>query len=141
MEIIEAHGEHCEIIADIAEKTWPVTYGSILKPGQMRYMLDEIYSKSTLLNVMEDQTQTFILLKDNHNFEGFASYGPRSADPSIFKVHKLYVLPNNQGKGYGRLLIDEIKTRTSNAGARTLDLNVNRYNPAVKFYTKMGFKI
>jgi GNAT superfamily N-acetyltransferase len=139
MEIIEGNNTHAAIIADLAEKTWHDTYSSILSPDQMRYMLDAIYSMPALLKVIQNGSQKFILLKDNHGFQGFASFGPRTEDVAIFKLHKLYVLPHNQGKGYGTLLINEVKNRSREAGAKMLDLNVNRYNPALNFYIKLGF--
>jgi ribosomal protein S18 acetylase RimI-like enzyme len=49
-------------------------------------------------------------------------------------------LPENQGKGYGRIMIDEIVRRVLRAGGKNLDLNVNRYNVKAKtFYEKLGF--
>ncbi len=62
-------------------------------------------------------------------------------EPGVFKLHKIYVLPNNQGKGYGKLLIDSVKQQLVSQNTIALDLNVNRYNPAQDFYKKLGFKI
>jgi ribosomal protein S18 acetylase RimI-like enzyme len=72
---------------------------------------------------------------------GFAAFGPRPENQNIFKLHKLYVLPTAHGKGYGKSLIDEIKRRMLEKKITTLDLNVNRYNPARFFYEKLGFRI
>lgn len=141
MDIIEGNDTHRAIIADIAEKTWLATYSSLLSPEAMRYMLDTLYSTAELLRVMQTGSQRFILVKDKRNFQGFASFGARAEDPAIFKLHKLYVLPQNQGKGYGRLLMYEVKKRSLAAGAKILDLNVNRQNPAIDFYKKLGFVI
>ena len=104
-------------------------------------MLDYIYSTRMLTEVMTDGSQTFILLADERGPQGFASYGARKDDASIYKLHKLYVLPENHGKGFGRMLIDEVKKRIKTTGISTLDLNVNRHNPAKTFYEKLGFKI
>jgi GNAT superfamily N-acetyltransferase len=141
MEIIEGNDTHAAVIAQIAEKTWPHTYGAILAADQLRYMLDVIYSQQALENVMRNGLQKFILLKDKGAFQAFASFGPRIEDPAIFKLHKIYILPKNQGKGYGTLLMNEVKERSKSAGANMLDLNVNRFNPAVHFYMKLGFSI
>jgi ribosomal protein S18 acetylase RimI-like enzyme len=141
IKIIEATEADIPLIITISQKTWPVAYASILSPEQMRFMLDTIYSAKALEEVMRDQSQRFLLLKDNSKFQGFASFGPRNEEPGIFKLHKIYILPHNQGKGYGRMLIDEVKRQLLNQGVKTLDLNVNRYNPAKDFYEKLGFKI
>jgi len=128
-------------IQDLAEKTWWPTYSSILSPEQIRFMLEAIYSSEAMEKVIRDGTQQFILLSDEHRNQGFAAYGARKENPSIYKLHKIYILPENQGKGYGRLLIDEVCSRIKAKGFYTLDLNVNRYNPAKAFYEKIGFKV
>lgn len=140
-EIIEATTAEIPIISEIAETTWIATYSSILSQEELRFMLDSLYNAKELLRITKDGSQIFLLLKDKHGYQGFASFGPRSEDPGIFKIHKLYILPGNQGKGYGTFLIEEIKRRLIVQGVRTLDLNVNRYNPAQEFYKKLGFKI
>ena len=138
MNIIEGNELHIPSIVEIAEKTWRVTYASILHPDQMDYMLKSIYGEQELKKVMRDGSQKFLLLKDSVGFQGFASYGARPEDPTIFKLHKLYILPQNQGKGYGKILLDEIKNHLVRQGINTLELNVNRYNPAKEFYKKLG---
>ena len=66
----------------------------------------------------------------------------------LYKLHKLYVLPGNQGKGLGKALLDfiieEIKTGNADPdspGNKTLSLRlgVNRFNPALNFYERLGF--
>jgi diamine N-acetyltransferase len=140
-EIIEGNATHIPVIVEMAETTWAATYRTILTPEEMRYMLDTIYAADTLLRVMRDGSQKFLLVKEEIGYAGFASYGKRQNESGVFKLHKIYVLPNNQGKGYGRLLINAVKQRLVFQNVTALDLNVNRYNPAQEFYKKLGFKI
>ena len=128
-------------IQDIAEKTWWPTYSKILSKEQIRYMLDTIYKTETIIESISNGTQQYILLNSNTVSQGFASYSRRKEDPTVYKLQKLYVLPENHGLGYGRLLIDEVKRRLIDENIRTLDLNVNRYNNAKSFYEKLGFSI
>jgi GNAT superfamily N-acetyltransferase len=128
-------------IQAIAEKTWWPTYSPILTNEQIRYMLDAIYNTESLKNSMQNGSQTFIILIDDLGYQGFASFGIHQHNPVIYKLHKIYVLPENHGKGYGKLLIEEVKTRVLDAGSNTLDLNVNRSNTAKAFYEKLGFKV
>jgi ribosomal protein S18 acetylase RimI-like enzyme len=44
-----------------------------------------------------------------------------------------------QGKGLGRILLNDVISRVRNAGGKSLQLNVNRFNKAVGFYKSMGF--
>jgi ribosomal protein S18 acetylase RimI-like enzyme len=130
-----------KLIQDLAEKTWWPTYSSIITSEQIRYMLDTIYSAETIQQAMSDGSQHFLILDDEHGPQGFAAFGRRKEDPSTFKLHKIYILPENHGKGYGKLLIHNVCDRIARQGSHTLDLNVNRHNPAKTFYERMGFKV
>jgi GNAT superfamily N-acetyltransferase len=56
-------------------------------------------------------------------------------------LHKIYVLPQEQGKNLGKDLLEFVIQKVQKAGAQELQLNVNRYNKAVHFYQKQGFTI
>lgn len=129
------------IIQSLAEKTWWPTYTPIVPAEQIRYMLDEIYSSEALEEVMENGSQTFLIIKDEHGEQGFASFGMRKEDKQIFKLHKIYILPENHGKGYGKMLLTEIYKHVLQLGGSILDLNVKRDNPAKAFYERLGFQV
>lgn len=139
--ISSANTSHVDVIRDLAERIWWPTYGPILDRAQLEYMLKTIYSREAIIKVMNEGSQTFIMLEEDGVPKGFASYGTWSEQPHTWKIHKLYVLPENHGKGFGRMLINEINTRAKNNGVATLVLNVNRHNPAYGFYLKSGFKV
>ena len=139
--IIEATPDQAEIICDIANRTWWKAYGEILSAEQIRYMLDTIYSADAIRLLMEEKQQDFILLLEDYKPVAFAAYGPRQENHEVYKLHKIYCLPETQGKGYGKMLIDEVSSRARNAGREVIELNVNRYNNARFFYEKMGFEV
>jgi diamine N-acetyltransferase len=141
IQLINANLQHSETIKNLAEEIWWPTYSPILSQEQIRFMLDKFYSIDALESTIRSQSQLFILLKDQHGYQGFAAYGPLADQPEIMKLHKLYVRPDNHGKGYGRILIQEIKDRSLNEKKTSLILNVNRYNPAKIFYEKIGFQV
>jgi GNAT superfamily N-acetyltransferase len=130
-----------ETIRDIADKTWWVAYGPILEHEQIAFMLGEIYSAAKITKQVNENQQTYLLLEEDGNPVAFAAYSPREENPDIYKLHKLYCLPQTQGKGYGKILINAVAQKTIDAGKNVLELNVNRYNNAKSFYEKMGFAI
>ena len=137
-----------ETIRVLAEKTWWDAYSPILEKEQIAYMLGDIYSAEKITSQLENNTQTYLLLIEPARTTGgddkpvaFAAYSPREESPEIYKLHKLYCLPETQGKGYGKILINEVINKTLEAGKHTLDLNVNRHNKAKSFYQKMGFRV
>lgn len=127
-------------IQRMAEKTWPVAYAEILSPQQMRYMLDKMYSLSALKNQVA-QEHFFLLAKMNNENTGFASYELNYQNTGSTKLHKLYVLPEKQGKKTGKTLLLEVIKQAGEANQKSLLLNVNRNNSAVEFYKKLGFQV
>ncbi len=125
-------------IQDIANKTWPVAYGSILSQKQLDYMLEMIYSTAALQKQMHDN-QHFFLALQNFIPVGFAAFSP--IDDATHKLHKLYVLPGIQKMGAGKKLLQTIETTAKSMGATRLQLNVNRLNNALTFYKANGFEI
>ena len=133
--------ESIPAIQELAELTWAVAYSAILPPHQMAYMLDLFYSTTALQKQMQEGHQ-FILVSGNNDAVGFASYSPKmKVDAKVYRLHKIYVHPIQQGKGLGKTLLDFIIADIKPSGATDLELNVNRSNKALGFYQKMGFVI
>ncbi|HEY4286349.1 MAG TPA: GNAT family N-acetyltransferase [Puia sp.] len=138
--------EDINTIGFLAQQIWPGTYGSILSAQQLQYMLNLFYSPASLRRQMVDERQQFLIVEqDEAEAIGFASYGVASGgvadEPGVYKLHKLYVLPGQQGKGLGRTLLQYIFDAIRPEGAKILRLNVNRYNKARQFYEKIGFAV
>ena len=130
-----------EIIIAIAKETWPLTYGEILSEGQIDYMFDIMYSTNSLLAQVAKKNLQFILFKDGNRYTGFASYEFNCPKIQQTKIHKIYILPSEQGKGIGKIIIDFVVKEAKNNDNNFLTLIVNRYNRAQDFYKKLGFSI
>lgn len=128
------------IIKELAYTIWPVAYGEILSQEQLDYMLDLIYTIESLEKQV-DKKHVFLLVEDDNQFIGFASYELNFENSNKTKIQKLYVLPEIQGKGIGKNLINYIKQIAIDKKNSGLILNVNRFNKAKEFYLKYGFEI
>ncbi len=127
-----------ELIRNLNLRIWPQTYSNLIKPEQISYMLEIMYSRESLEKQMAEEHQ-FIILYDNDVPIGFASYS--KIEPHIFKLHKLYILHAHHGGGKGRFVIDHIQNNILAKGAKALQLNVNRNNVAKIFYERLGFEV
>ncbi len=125
------------LIRTLSLQVWPQTYSTMLTQSQIVYMFENMYSPAALRRQMDDKHQ-FIIVFNVGVPVGFASYS--QTEPSVYKVHKLYVLPVHQGRGTGRFIIGQIIKDIMPKGAQTLQLNVNRNHSAKSFYEKMGFE-
>lgn len=136
--IRHAAPQDAELIRTLALRTWPATYQKILSPVQIRYMLQLLYGIESLKKQMAEGHH-FIIVYNNAIPIGFASYSETA--PTVYKLHKLYLLPRQQGRGSGRFVIGQVINDILPKGATLLRLNVNRYNPAKSFYEKLGFEV
>lgn len=131
--------EDIAIIQEIAKQTWPKTYGLILSDQQLKYMLKLMYSDTSLVEQFNGTSQFFIA-KEEDNILGFASFEANFIENTT-RIHKIYILPEAQGKGIGQLFIEKAKTIAQKNQNTIISLNVNKHNKAVLFYQKMGFEI
>lgn len=142
MRIEEAGVGDIPVIRQLAYAIWPHAYGKIITPEQLRYMLETIYSEAGLCLQMETGQHFVLLYDENDAPSGFAAYGLKADEtPISYRLHKLYVLPSSQGKGYGQSLLEHVIAKVKNEGGSKIDLTVNRKNPAQYFYHKLGFEI
>jgi GNAT superfamily N-acetyltransferase len=140
IEIVPATAKDLTIIKNLAYQIWPATYGTILSEKQLAYMLDLFYDERALKQNLDDDHQ-FILIKENGVAVGFADYELHYQNGSITRINKIYVLPETQGKGFGKRIIQHIESKALEHNDVKLSLNVNRFNKAKDFYENQGFKI
>ncbi len=150
--IVAATPNDFAAIERIARLTWPDTFSSILSAQQIEYMLDRMYRPEALANQLA-QGHVYHLLLDAdrspetpYTREAATRYRPagyvsHQIDylPDTTKIHKLYVLPGAQGRGFGKALVKKVAGLARRAGQSALRLDVNYQNPAVDFYQRLGF--
>lgn len=127
------------VIRQLAMEIWPEAYGDILSPRQLEYMLDMMYSPSSLETQMNKGHQ-FIIAWQGERAVAFASYSA-TGTTNHYRLHKIYISTALQGKGIGQQLLVYICNEITAKGALSIELNVNRNNKAIQFYKKMGFDI
>lgn len=134
------------LVHDMAEVVFRHTYRDILSPEQMEYMMDWMYSMPNLCRQAGEGHVYYIAWKGDVPC-GYVSVQPDgwSEDGRIlWHLQKIYVLPAEQGNGLGRQLFDTATAHVrAEAGGRpaSVELNVNRSNPAVGFYRRLGMEI
>ena len=133
--------EDIPAIVKIAYDTWFVTYQDVISQAQIEYMFGEMYTPESIYKQMDFYKHAFLILYQAEMPIGFASFGKLDEPINTYKLHKLYLLPSEQNKGFGRILLNEVEKQVADLGADHLHLNVNRKNPALSFYEKLGYEI
>jgi len=136
-EIRKAVTEDIPLIRELTFRVWPQTYAFILSQEQIDYMLEMMYSESSLQKQMSEQGCQFIIAYEDGNPVGFASYSEEES--RRWKLNKIYILQNQQGKGTGKFVINHIIEEIKKRNAASLFLQVNQNNKAKIFYERLGF--
>lgn len=122
------------VVAALAHRIWPAAYAGVLTGEQIANLLLRIYSVENLKREMASGHR-FWLAREGGAPAGFAS---GYKEGSTVWLKKLYVLPDRQGRGLGRALMDAVVAAF--LPADDLKLFVNNGNTAAQaFYERLGF--
>lgn len=126
-------------ISRLAEKIWQAYYPPIVGQAQVEYMLKKFYALDAL-EKQQQEGQTFYLIEDESNAIGFISISGKS--DGHFFIHKFYIDSDQQGKGVGKIVFEQIKLLLKSDALTSIKLTVNRQNfKAINFYFNIGFSI
>jgi GNAT superfamily N-acetyltransferase len=140
-QIVRAQEKHLPAISELAGVIWRACYPGIITHAQIDYMLARMYSLDVLRDEISSQGIRYDLLLVDGKPAGFASYGP-TAEMGVMKLHKLYLLPEMQGRGLGSCLLQHVEREVRKFGARRLILSVNKRNArAITAYQRNEFVI
>lgn len=140
MKLIQIKANQLPIVIELTKKIWPVAYGTILSKAQLDYMIQKFYNETALQELMQKGHVFYLAHDEKENYVGFVSYEINSV-PDKTKIHKIYVLPETQGTGLGRQFFELVKEQAKENNQKAIFLNVNKYNNALHFYTRLGFTI
>lgn len=126
-------------VREVLRRTWESAYASFIPLPDLRIYLDEHYSLDCLRRLAADpnvagfvgvvggRVVAMMRLKNDH-------------DKSRTYVSSLYVLPEQQGNGWGRRLMRVAAGEANDAGRSELWLGVMTQNvQAVEWYRNHGF--
>lgn len=143
MKFIQAEGKHIQLIRDLAARSWKSAYSEILSEDQIRYMLETMYSEKEISgHLKQQQHYHYYLLMDEHHdlFLGFLGF-EYHYEPETTKLHRIYLVEESKGKGYGKKALEFLNRQAGEAGDKRIILNVNKYNPARAFYESQGYTV
>jgi len=126
------------VLVDLARRIWTATYRGLITDSQIDYMIDWMYSETTLARELDSGVRWDILYAEG-NPAGYLSY--ETVEPLTVRLHKIYLLPDQQGKSLGRRMIERVETFAKDSGASRIVLTVNKGNErAQAFYRRCGFE-
>lgn len=128
--------EEFALIAKMAEEIWHQHYASIIGSAQIEYMLKNFQTAEKIaLSLQNKNCEYYIIKKDNLPCGYFAV---EYKEQELF-LSKFYLMESVRGKGLGRETLNYIEILAKNHDLNKINLTVNKSNPTVALYEKMGF--
>jgi GNAT superfamily N-acetyltransferase len=129
-------------IAEIEVETWRTTYAGMLADD---FLIGMSMAQRRASWAAELRRSRAIWVWDEapHQLLGFGFCGPQRGASAEYEgeIYMLYVLPDAQGRGIGRCLLEAMQKDLRSGGCRSVLVWVVRGNPARFFYERMGAKL
>ena len=138
----QARLDDAQAIAKIEIDTWRSTYPGLLPDRVLLNMSGRRQTSSWASFLRHRPEDVWVAQHPQHGLVGFGNCGAQRDNTVDYggEVYTLYVLPDLQGRGFGRLLLGALFQRLESAGHGSALVWVVRGNPARFFYERLGGK-
>ena len=126
-------------VAALADEIWHEYYVPLIGQEQVDYMVSKFQSAEAIHAQLAQGYQYFVAQTEEDRAIGYLCVQERD-DRALF-ISKLYLLREERGHGTGRRLMAFIEDLAKKRGLARLWLTVNKGNPAVAAYQRLGFRI
>lgn len=140
IDIVEVSEKDYQAIRWTANQDWSEAFGKTSTEAQTGYMLEMMYSITSLTKQPLDKKQKVCLAADDNGYLGYATYETNYRGVSKTKIHKIFILPSVQGTGIESLLIDQISKIAREHNNHVLVMNVDKGDSAIPMYENLGFR-
>lgn len=131
--------EHLATVATLAHEIWYEYYVPLIGRAQVDYMVARFQSAPAMSQQLREGYEYFLIEREGRPI-GYSAVQPRPAEQSLF-LSKLYLLAAERGAGTGRRCMEFIEQLARQRGLKLLWLTVNKGNPAVNAYKRLGFRV
>lgn len=131
--------EELAAIERIAREIWYEYYVPLIGRDQVDYMVSKFQSSSALQAQVRESYEYFSMQQDGA-LTGYMALQCQPEAGRLF-ISKLYLHRNARGRGTGRAAMEFIEGIARQRGLESLWLTVNKENPSVRAYQRMGFEI
>jgi diamine N-acetyltransferase len=132
-------------VARMAHEVWNEYYVPIIGQPQVDYMVAKFQTAEAMQSQIDSGYEYFRIQQDGQSQQageiiGYVAIQHDVAEARLF-ISKLYVLAAHRKSGAGRKCLELIERMARDRGATRLWLTVNKGNPSVHAYERLGFRI
>jgi GNAT superfamily N-acetyltransferase len=135
--------EQLAIVAALAHEIWYEFYVPLIGREQVDYMVGK-FQNAAAMQAQIDQGYEYFLVKQEDSGGLARDVGycavQEQADNALF-LSKFYLHKSARGSGTGRKCMELIEGLARRRGLSLLWLTVNKGNPSVQAYQRLGFRI
>jgi GNAT superfamily N-acetyltransferase len=131
--------QQLDAVAGLAREIWYEYYVPLIGRAQVDYMVSRFQSSGAMAQQMREGYEYFTTEREGRAI-GYCAVQVQRAEGSLL-LSKLYLLRDARGAGTGRECMEFIEQLARRRGLNLLWLTVNKGNPAVKAYERLGFRI
>lgn len=128
-----------DVVARLAHEIWYEHYVPIIGREQVDYMVAKFQSAEAIAAQIAEGYEYFLVRKAGQDV-AYGAIRCESEQRTMF-LSKLYVLQSQRAGGLGRILLGEFERLARQRGLQSIWLTVNKYNPALDAYRRLGFKV
>lgn len=141
MTIKPAQKKDFKHIQRVADKVWPATFGPLMPEEILHYLMDLMYSTASLTRQIDEENINYLIIEEKGEIVGYSSYELNYQASAKLMVHRIYFLPEMQGRGYGTKVLNHLYALGQEKKQQGLTLKVLHSNEkAYQYYLKYGFK-
>ena len=131
--------EQVAAVEVLAREIWYEYYLPLIGRAQVDYMVGRFQTAEAIRDQIDAGFEYF-LVRDVHIPVGYFAIRAEPEDSRVF-ISKFYLHGSRRGTGTGRRCMEFIEQLATGRGLPLLWLTVNKANPSVKAYQRLGFRI
>lgn len=138
--------EEMQSLQKICREVYSINFGNHWEPGGLALYLEEQFGDERMEKDLANDEILYYLIKKDNEALGFIKVNLAASlegfpKANCCELEKIYLLPNQKGKGMGRKAMETVLEKVRNKGKKLLFLCVIDSNQAaMKFYEALGFQ-
>ena len=123
--------------AAMAKEIWFSFYTPIIGNAQVTYMTENFQSEKAIEKQIKEENYQYFFMNAAGDRVGYVAL---LFENNKCFLSKFYMNEKARGRGYGRKSIQEIEKMSLDKNAESIWLTVNKFNPTLRIYDRLGFR-